>query len=236
LRVMRLSSGLRRYYRLMVGNRLSIRDNPIRGARSRPPLLDLRWGPTPTPVLMQKSGDFIARGNLAPARPGEKWEFVPTVKAGDKVSAGIFSGPFRSSISSIGSSSERRCRHRDGNHRRIFTVEDTLCMLDGRIPLTLMQVWPVGSPAAPEKLDPVSRLSPGRGSLTASSCNEAGQRDPGGLGPARPSRSSHLRGGLIRRSLYTSLRGTGNEMTDVLTEFPELMDPRTGFPLIERTS
>ncbi len=107
----------------------------------------------PLPVLMQMSGDFIARGIYAPGLNREKkWEFSPAVRKGDKVVAGDI----------IGTVAEFHFEHRilvphgaAGTVTDIaagsFTVEETVCTLDGKTKLSLMQVWPSGSPAPPEE-------------------------------------------------------------------------------------
>ena len=119
----------------------------------------------PLPVLMQMSGDFIARGIYAPGLDREKkWDFVPTVKAGDKVIAGDI----------IGTVKEFHFEHRilvphgaAGTVTAItagsFTVEDTVCTLDGKTRLSMMQVWPVRIPRPhKKKLDPVLPLITGQ--------------------------------------------------------------------------
>ncbi|MFA5222126.1 MAG: V-type ATP synthase subunit A, partial [Methanoregula sp.] len=112
----------------------------------------------PLPVLMQKSGDFIARGIYAPGLDRDKkWEFVPAKKKGDHVVAGDV----------IGTVQEFHFEHCilvppavAGTITDItpgsFTVEETVCVLDKTTRLSLMQVWPVRIPRPhTKKLDPV---------------------------------------------------------------------------------
>jgi V/A-type H+-transporting ATPase subunit A len=195
----------------------------------------------PLPVLMQMSGDFIARGIYAPGLNREKkWEFVPTVKAGDKVVAGDI----------IGTVKEFHFEHRilvphgaAGTVTDIaggsFTVEETVCTLDGKTKLTLMQVWPVRIPRPhKKKLDPVLPLITGQRVFDCIFPVTKGGTAmiPGGFGTGKTvSEQTLAKWSDTQIVVYIGCGERGNEMTDVLAEFPELIDPRTGLPLIERT-
>jgi V/A-type H+-transporting ATPase subunit A len=195
----------------------------------------------PLPVLMQMSGDFIARGIYAPGLDrAKKWEFVPTVKAGDKVVAGDI----------IGTVKEFHFEHRilvphgaAGTVTDVaagsFTVEETVCTLDGRTRLTLMQVWPVRIPRPhKKKLDPVLPLITGQRVFDCIFPVTKGGTAmiPGGFGTGKTvSEQTLAKWSDTQIVVYIGCGERGNEMTDVLAEFPELIDPRTGLPLIERT-
>jgi len=195
----------------------------------------------PLPVLMQMSGDFIARGIYAPGLNREKkWEFVPTVKAGDKVVAGDI----------IGTVKEFHFEHRilvpHGTAGTVtdsaagsFTVEETVCTLDGKTRLTLMQVWPVRIPRPhKKKLDPVLPLITGQRVFDCIFPVTKGGTAmiPGGFGTGKTvSEQTLAKWSDTQIVVYIGCGERGNEMTDVLAEFPELIDPRTGLPLIERT-
>ena len=195
----------------------------------------------PLPVLMQMSGDFIARGIYAPGLNREKkWEFVPTVKAGDKVVAGDI----------IGTVKEFHFEHRilvphgaAGTVTDIaagsFMVEETVCTLDGKTRLTLMQVWPVRIPRPhKKKLDPVLPLITGQRVFDCIFPVTKGGTAmiPGGFGTGKTvSEQTLAKWSDTQIVVYIGCGERGNEMTDVLAEFPELIDPRTGLPLIERT-
>jgi V/A-type H+-transporting ATPase subunit A len=195
----------------------------------------------PLPVLMKKSGDFIARGIYAPGLAREtKWEFVPTVKTGDTVVAGDI----------IGTVKEFHFEHRilvphgaAGTVSDIkagsFTVEDTVCTLDGKTPLTMMQTWPVRIPRPHrKKLDPVLPLITGQRVFDCIFPVTKGGTAmiPGGFGTGKTvSEQSLAKWSDTQVVVYIGCGERGNEMTDVLAEFPGLMDPRTGLPLIERT-
>jgi V/A-type H+/Na+-transporting ATPase subunit A len=195
----------------------------------------------PLPVLMQKSGDFIARGIYAPGLAREKkWDFVPTVKAGDSVVAGDI----------IGTVPEFHFEHRilvphgtSGTVTDIaagsFTVEDSVCTLDGKTRLTMMQTWPVRIPRPHrKKLDPVLPLITGQRVFDCIFPVTKGGTAmiPGGFGTGKTvSEQSLAKWSDTQVVVYIGCGERGNEMTDVLAEFPELIDPRTGLPLIERT-
>jgi len=195
----------------------------------------------PLPVLMQMSGDFIARGIYAPGLNREKkWEFVPAVKKGDRVVAGDI----------IGTVKEFHFEHRIivphgavGTVTDIktgsFTVDETVCTLDGKTHLTLMQVWPVRIPRPhKKKLDPVLPLITGQRVFDCIFPVTKGGTAmiPGGFGTGKTvSEQTLAKWSDTQVVVYIGCGERGNEMTDVLAEFPELVDPRTNLPLIERT-
>jgi V/A-type H+-transporting ATPase subunit A len=196
----------------------------------------------PLEVLVEKMGNFIERGVSAPGLSHEKkWEFVPTVKEGETVGPGTV----------IGEVQETNIVHRvmvpphakSGNVRTIrkgsFTVDETVCVLEDGTELTMMQKWPVRVPR------PVTRkMNPDIPLIT-------GQRILDGLFPIAKGGTAAIPGpfgsgktvtqqALAKWSdaeivVYIGCGERGNEMTDVLTEFPHLEDPKTGKKLIERT-
>jgi V/A-type H+-transporting ATPase subunit A len=195
----------------------------------------------PLPVLMQMSGDFIARGIYAPGlNRDNKWEFVPAVKKGDRVVAGDI----------IGTVKEFHFEHRiivphgvAGTVTDIksgsFTVEETVCTLDQKTDLSMMQVWPVRIPRPhKKKLDPVLPLITGQRVFDCIFPVTKGGTAmiPGGFGTGKTvSEQTLAKWSDTQVVVYIGCGERGNEMTDVLAEFPELVDPRTNLPLIERT-
>lgn len=195
----------------------------------------------PLPVLMEMSGDFIARGIYAPGLNREKkWEFVPAVKAGDNVAAGDI----------IGTVMEFHFEHRilvpHGTAGTVtdisagaFLVEDTVCTLDHTTKLSMMQVWPVRIPRPhKKKLDPVLPLITGQRVFDCIFPVTKGGTAmiPGGFGTGKTvSEQTLAKWSDTQVVVYIGCGERGNEMTDVLAEFPELVDPRTNLPLIERT-
>jgi len=120
-----------------------------------------------------------------------------------------------------------------------FTVEDTVCVLDHKTNLTLMQKWPVraGRPYA-KKLDATSPLLTGQRIFDSIFPVTKGGTAmiPGGFGTGKTvSEQTLAKWADTQIVVYIGCGERGNEMTDVLTEFPALVDPRTKRPLIQRT-
>jgi V/A-type H+/Na+-transporting ATPase subunit A len=196
----------------------------------------------PLPVLKEKMGDFIKRGVSANGLSREKeWDFVPTVKKGDKINGGDIIGTVRETLN---------IEHRilvpptiSGTISEIkkgkFKVDEVICTLEDGKELTMMQKWPVRKPR------PVSKkMTPGTPLIT-------GQRILDGLFPVAKGGTAAIPGPfgsgktvtqqqLAKWSdteivVYIGCGERGNEMADVLYEFPEIKDPKTGRPLMERT-
>jgi len=195
----------------------------------------------PLPVLKEKSGDFIARGIYAPGLDREKkWDFVPVAKKGDRIVTGDIIGTVREfhfdhrilvphGVSGIVSDI------RAGS----FTVEETVCTIDGKTNLSMMQYWPVRIPRPiRKKLDPVLPLITGQRVFDCIFPVTKGGTAmiPGGFGTGKTvSEQTLAKWSDTQVVVYIGCGERGNEMTDVLAEFPELVDPRTNLPLIERT-
>src|SRR5208337_300920 len=120
-----------------------------------------------------------------------------------------------------------------------FTVEETVCVLDNGTRLSMMQVWPVRIPRPiRKKLDPVLPLITGQRVFDCIFPVTKGGTAmiPGGFGTGKTvSEQTLAKWSDTQVVVYIGCGERGNEMTDVLAEFPELIDPRTGLPLIERT-
>jgi V/A-type H+-transporting ATPase subunit A len=195
----------------------------------------------PLPVLAEKSGDFISRGiAVAGLDRLKKWNFSPAVAPGKKVEEGDI----------IGSVKEYHIDHRvlvppgkSGIVKEIqpgaFTVEEPVCTLDNGDTIQLMQMWPVrrGRPYR-EKMDPTVPLLTGQRVFdTLFPLTKGGTAMiPGGFGTGKTvSEQTLAKWADTQVVVYIGCGERGNEMTDVLTEFPELVDPRTKLPLIQRT-
>ena len=196
----------------------------------------------PLSVLVDKMGDFIERGVSAPGLSHEKkWEFKPLVKDGDSVLPGGI----------IGEVQETNIVHKvmvppnmkGGKVKTIksgsFTVEETVCVLEDGTQLTMMQRWPVRVPRpVKEKLNPEIPLITGQRILDGLFPIAKGGTAaiPGPFGSGKTVTQQQLAkwsdGEIV---VYIGCGERGNEMTEVLTEFPELEDPKTGKPLMERT-
>jgi len=195
----------------------------------------------PLPKLKEKCGSFIARGISAPGLDREKkWEFTATVKKGDTLAAGDVIGTVR----------EFHFEHRilvppklSGIVTDIksgqFTVEEIVCTLDGKKQIAMMQIWPVRIPRPiQKKLDPVLPLVTGQRVFDCIFPVTKGGTAmiPGGFGTGKTvSEQTLAKWSDTQIVVYIGCGERGNEMTDVLAEFPELVDPRTNLPLIERT-
>jgi V/A-type H+-transporting ATPase subunit A len=120
-----------------------------------------------------------------------------------------------------------------------FTVEDIVCILDDKIKLSMIQVWPVRIPRPiQKKLDPILPLVTGQRVFDCIFPVTKGGTAmiPGGFGTGKTvSEQTLAKWSDTQIVVYIGCGERGNEMTDVLAEFPELIDPRTNLPLIERT-
>jgi V/A-type H+-transporting ATPase subunit A len=195
----------------------------------------------PLPSLMEKTGSFIARGISVPGLDhARKWEFEATVNQGDSIGPGDI----------IGTVQEFHIEHRiivppdiSGVVAEIangeYTVDEVVCRLTDGTGITLMQRWPVRkSRPYRKKLDPTLPLLTGQrvfDSLFPVTKGGAAMI-PGGFGTGKTvSEQTLAKWSDTQIVVYIGCGERGNEMTDVLTEFPELVDPRTGKPLINRT-
>ncbi|MCC6796843.1 MAG: V-type ATP synthase subunit A [Candidatus Hydrogenedentes bacterium] len=197
----------------------------------------------PLITLQQQSGDFIGRGLTADALDRtKKWAFTPVAKVGDKVVAGDILGtvPETKSIT-------HKVLVPPGKGGTItsivgageYTVLDNIAKLDDGTELSMMHYWPVKQPRPT-----ASKLRTDRPFLT-------GQRVldclfpialggsaivPGGFGTGKTvveqTLSKYSNADII---IYVGCGERGNEMADVLDEFPHLKDPKTGDSLMNRT-
>ncbi len=200
----------------------------------------------PLDSLVEAEGEFMSRGSAMPGLNREKkWKFKPTVNDGAKVEPGDIIGEVRETKLLV---------HKilvppevGGTIQKIsegdYTVEETVAVCvaeDGtEHPLTLMQKWPVRNPRPITK-----RFAPNQGLVT-------GQRVidtffpltkggtacvPGPFGTGKTVVQHQLAKWVDADVVvYVGCGERGNEMTDVLTEFPELKDPRSGEPLMQRS-
>jgi V/A-type H+-transporting ATPase subunit A len=196
----------------------------------------------PLPILKEKMGDFIERGVTADGLDHEKiWDFKPTVKAGDEVSGGDVLGTVQET---------ENVEHRvmvppnvsgiiDEIKGGKFTVLDTICILNDGTELQMMQKWPVRKPRpVTKKLFPNVPLITGQRILDGLFPVAKGGTAaiPGPFGSGKTVTQQQLaKWSDTERVVYIGCGERGNEMADVLTEFPELEDPKSGRPLMERT-
>ena len=200
----------------------------------------------PLQEIREASGNNITRGIKINALNREKkWRFVPTVKSGDNVSGGDI----------IGTVQENEVfEHRilvpigiEGTIESIqegdFTIEETVAMLKdkkGSIKaLTMLQKWPVRKERPyKEKLSPTEPLITGQRIIDTLFPIASGgvAAIPGPFGSGKTVVQHQLaKWAEADLVVYIGCGERGNEMTDVLMEFPALKDPKTGHPLMKRT-
>lgn len=200
----------------------------------------------PLDDIMKISGNNLERGVEVPSLKRElKWEFIPQAKVGDNVVAGDVLGTVQETEivthkilvppGFVGTVKDIR-----GGE---YTVTETVAVLetpDGReVPLQLMQRWPVrrGRPYQ-KKLSPQMPLVTGQRVIdTFFPIAKGGVAAvPGPFGSGKTVVQHQLaKWAEADIVVYIGCGERGNEMTDVLNEFPELKDPKTGYSLMKRT-
>jgi V/A-type H+-transporting ATPase subunit A len=196
--------------------------------------------------LAEISGDFLSRGLSFPALDrNKKWDFEARVKVGDYVEGGDILGVVQET-----SALEHRILVPPKLKGKIleikngsFTVEDTIGILEEengeKVELKLMHKWPVRyQRPVKEKLPPQIPLITGQRVLdTFFPLVKGGTACvPGPFGSGKTIIQHQLaKWADTEVVVYIGCGERGNEMTEVLIEFPELKDPRTGKPLMERT-
>ncbi|MGM9937667.1 MAG: V-type ATP synthase subunit A [Candidatus Ornithomonoglobus sp.] len=199
----------------------------------------------PLDDIMKVSGNNIARGVAVPSlKRDKKWEFVPCVKKGDSLNGGDVIGTVAETavvtqkILVPPAASGVVEEIKQGS----FAVDEVVCILnDGKKKheLTLMQKWPVrkGRPYR-NKLSPDMPLITGQRVIdTLFPIAKGGVAAvPGPFGSGKTVVQHQLaKWAEADIVVYIGCGERGNEMTDVLNEFPELIDPKTGKSLMERT-
>jgi V/A-type H+-transporting ATPase subunit A len=203
----------------------------------------------PLGILAESGAEFIHRGEQATALPAEKrWQFTPRVSIGDWVQAGDILGVIPESHAI-----EHRVMvppHQRGRVLQIsageFRVGDTVAVIAGENgrsakpqAITLSQRWPVRQPRPCQ-----AHLAPNEPLLTGTRIIDTffpvarggSAIIPGGFGTGKTvTEQSLARWANADVVVYVGCGERGNEMTEVLEEFPKLEDPRTGAPLMERT-
>ena len=199
----------------------------------------------PLDDIMKISGNNLKRGvEVASLKRDKKWEFVPVTKAGDEVEAGDVLGTVQETI--VVQQKIMVPYGVKGTVKEIkagtFTVEEVVAVIAteaGDKELTMMQRWPVrkGRPYQ-KKLPPVKPLVTGQRVIdTFFPIAKGGVAAvPGPFGSGKTVIQHQLaKWAEADIVVYIGCGERGNEMTDVLNEFPELKDPKTGQSLMERT-
>ncbi len=200
----------------------------------------------PLPVLEMRSGAFIGRGiHLTPLYRRDRWQFTPQVKVGDEVQGGAILGvvPETPAI-------EHRVMVPPDVEGKVtwvatageYTIADPIVRLDtgnGEQELTMMQRWPVRRPrpyrVRREQSEPL--ITGQRVLDTFFPLAKGGAAAiPGGFGAGKTITQHQIaKWSDAHVVVFIGCGERGNEMTEVLQEFPGLVDPRSGRPLMERT-
>lgn len=200
----------------------------------------------PLEAMRQQAGSNITRGiNIKALDRNKKWGFKPVVSKGDKVTAGDIIGVVQENVI---------FEHRimvpfgiegtiESIHEGDFTVEETVAVVktpDGKaVNLPMMQTWPVRRERPyKEKLPPDEPMVTGQRIIdTLFPIAKGGVAAiPGPFGSGKTVVQHQLaKWADADLVVYIGCGERGNEMTDVLMEFPELKDPKTGESLMKRT-
>ena len=200
----------------------------------------------PLPVMEMHTGSFIGRGvHLTPLYRKDRWSFTPRVKAGDTITGGAILGTVPET---------HAMTHRvmappeiEGTLTWVapageYTIDEPIARLrtkNGEQELTMLQRWPVRRPRPyRSRLAPAEPLVTGQRVLdTFFPLAKGGAAAiPGGFGAGKTVTQQQIaKWSDAHVVIYIGCGERGNEMTEVLQEFPELVDPRSGRPLMERT-
>jgi len=200
----------------------------------------------PLDVIRERSGNSLPRGIEVPSlNRASVWHFVPRVKAGDKLEQGDVVGTVQET--DVVTHKIMVPPGLSGTVKSItggdFTITDTVCVLTDakgiETPVGLMQKWPVRSGRPYQK-----KMAPNKPMVTGQRVIDAlfpiakggVAAIPGPFGSGKTVTQHQLaKWAEADIVVYIGCGERGNEMTDVLNEFPSLIDPHTGKSLMERT-
>lgn len=199
----------------------------------------------PLSVIKDQVGDYITRGVVAEPLDRKKvWDFTATAKEGDDVETGDILGEIKETVAVV---------HRiivphgvKGKIKKLksgqYKIDDTVCEIetkDGVTKVTMVQKWPVRVPRPyKRKLRPENLLITGQRVVDAFFPLAKGGTAcvPGPFGSGKTVIQHQLaKWADAEIIVYIGCGERGNEMTDVLLEFPHLKDPKSGATLINRT-
>ncbi len=196
----------------------------------------------PLETIRKDQGDLIARGVVVPALSRSRhWDFQPRVKVGNQVQPGNIIGVIAETPHI-----EHRvmvppgCKGRiEEVHKGPLAVTDTAVLLEDGTPIALLQKWPARLPRPFQKrLSPVLPFITGQRvfDLLFPIATGGTAIAPGGFGTGKTvveqTLAKYAQSDII---VYVGCGERGNEMTEVLSDFPQLIDPATGRPLMDRT-
>ncbi len=199
----------------------------------------------PLPSISEISGDFIARGIEMPSLDKKKkYDFISKVKIGEEIKGGHIIGTVKETEVIehkilLPPELSGKVTNIDEGPKTVEEPVITLETKDGNVYVKMHQKWPVRIPRpSKEKLDPTIPLITGQRVYdTFFPIAKGGTAAiPGGFGTGKTVSQQQLAKWIDANVIvYIGCGERGNEMTEVLDEFPKLVDPKSGKPLMERT-
>ena len=195
----------------------------------------------PLAALAARQGDFLGRGVRLPALDRERrWVFEPSLRPGDAVAPGALVGTARHGATALPVLAPPRAAGRVASVRSgEAAVDEEVLRLEGGAGIAMMHRWPVRRPRPfARRLAPVVPFLTGQRALDIFFPVAAGGTAmvPGGFGTGKTvleqSLAKHAAADVV---VYVGCGERGNEMAEVIDEFPRLEDPRTGRAIMERT-
>ncbi|MGA2977190.1 MAG: V-type ATP synthase subunit A [Spirochaetia bacterium] len=198
----------------------------------------------PLTEIKKVAGGFIPPGiKIAPLSVEKKWHFVPSCKNGDTAAPGTIVGEVKESATIM----HKIVVFPELRESRIewiaaegdYTITDPVVRFDGGHEMSMSHYWPVRRPRPYiEKMGMDEPLVTGQRVIDVFFPISRGGTSaiPGGFGTGK-TMTQHALAKWCDADIivYIGCGERGNEMTDVLTEFPKIQDPRTGKSLMERT-
>lgn len=192
--------------------------------------------------IAEQYGDFVVRGVSTDALPRDRrWAFQPMVEEGDEVEAGDVVGEVQETahiahrIMVPPGVSGRVAQVKEGE----FTVDETVVILEDGTEIKLYQTWParVARPVKRKENPNIPFITGTRILDTFFPIAQGGYSIiPGGFGTGKTVTETTLaKWADADIVIYIGCGERGNEITEVLAEFPSLIDPKTGVPLMQRT-
>ncbi len=202
----------------------------------------------PLDLIAKRAGSFITRGVTADSIPFDKeWEFVPSVKIGDEIEGGSILGTVKETPlidhKILAPPLTPKAKVKDVVKGGSYKIDETVVTAADKSgkdqELMLYHKWPVRRPRPiRERLDPEIPLLTGQRVLdTLFPMSKGGTGAiPGAFGTGKTvTLHSVAKYADAKVVFHIGCGERGNEMTEVLVEFPELIDPQSGRPLMERT-
>ena len=195
----------------------------------------------PLDKLASESGSFLEKGVSAePLDRKKKWEFKPTVKVGDEITAGDIIGEVKETV--VVNHKIMVPQGVKGKVKNItegsFTVDEAVCVLDDGTKITMLQKWPVRKQRKyKNKINPDEPLITGQRVIdTFFPVTKGGTAAiPGPFGSGKTVVQHQLaKWADAEIVVYVGCGERGNEMTDVLNQFPKIIDPHTGESLMNK--